>query len=98
MLRKSIALILIVIFIVSFIGCAAHVHKVGVGAKKGIKTEKRQWYALWGLAPLNEIDTRDMANEAIDYEIKTEAGPVDIIIGFFTSWITITSRTVTVTQ
>ncbi len=98
MLKKSIALILIVIFIMSFIGCAAHVHKVGVGAKKGIKAEKRQWYALWGLAPLNEIDTRDMASNAKDYEIKTETGPVDIIISFFTGWITVYSRTVTVTQ
>jgi len=98
MLKKSIALILIVIFLMSFIGCAAHVHKVGVGAKKGIKAEKRQWYALWGLAPLNEIDTRDMANNAKDYEIKTETGAVDIIINMFTGWITVYSRTVTVTQ
>ena len=98
MLKKSLALFLIVIFLVSFVGCAAHVHKIGVGAKKGIKTETRQWYALWGLAPLNEIDTRDMASDAKDYEIKTEAGAVDIIIGFFLGWITVTSRTVTVTQ
>ena len=98
MLKKSIALILIIVFMMSFVGCAVHIHKVGVGAKKGIKSEKRQWYALWGLAPLNEIDSRDMANDAKDYEIKTQSTPVDIILNIFTGWITVYSRTVTVTQ
>lgn len=97
-MKKYVALLLIVVLIISFVGCAAHIHKIGVGAKKGIKTEKRQWYALWGLAPLNEIDTRNMAGDAADYEIKTETSPVDIIINFFTGMITVTSRTVTVTK
>ena len=97
-MKKYVALLLIVVLIISFVGCAAHIHKIGVGAKKGIKTEKRQWYALWGLAPLNEIDTRNMAGDAADYEIKTETSPVDSIINFFTGMITGTSRTVTVTK
>jgi len=96
-MKKVVALILI-IGLIMMLGCAAHVHKVGVGAKKGITVQKRQWYALWGLAPLNEIDTRTMAGDAKDYEIKTEASAVDIIINIFTSYITITSRTVTVTK
>jgi flagellar basal body-associated protein FliL len=96
-MKKAVALILIISLIV-MVACAAHVHKVGVGAKKGISTQKRQWYALWGLAPLNQIDTREMAGDAKDYEIKTEASPVDIILNIFTSYITITSRTVTVTK
>ncbi len=96
-MKKTVALILIISLIV-MLGCAAHIHKVGVGAKKGMTVQKRQWYALWGLAPLNQIDTREMAGDATDYEIKTEASPVDIILNFFTGYLTIVSRTVTVTK
>ena len=96
-MKKFIALLLI-LSVVILIGCEAHIHKVGVGAKQGIVVQKRQWYALWGLAPLNQVDTREMAGNATDYEIKTEKSAVDIIINIFTSYVTITSRTVTVTK
>jgi hypothetical protein len=39
-----------------------------------------------------------MAGGASNYEIKTVTGPVDILIGIPASYITVSSRTVTVTK
>ncbi len=96
-MKKTVALILIIALIL-LIGCEAHIHKVGVGAKEGKAKQARQWYALWGLAPLNQVDTQSMAEGATDYEIKTEKSALDIILNMFTGMITVYSRTVTVTK
>jgi len=95
---KKIAVLFLILLLVVLIGCEAHIHKIGVGAKEGKMKQARQWYALWGLAPLNQIDTRDMADDATDYEIKTEKAALDIILNIFTGWITVYSRTITVTK
>ncbi len=78
------------------IGCAAHVHTVGNGAQGGNMTEARQRYIVWGLVPINEVDTNAMAGGATDYEITTSITPIDFIIGVVAGSITISSRTVTV--
>ncbi len=97
MMKKYIALSLLVL-LVFMIGCSAHLHKVGVGSKTGDATQARQWYALWGLVPLNNVDTQTMAGGAADYEIKTEQSAMDIILNLFTGMITVYSRTVTVVK
>ncbi|MBU1701293.1 MAG: hypothetical protein KJ970_12415 [Candidatus Eisenbacteria bacterium] len=79
-------------------GCAAHVHKVGAGPSGNDIVEARQWYILWGLVPLNEVDSNVMAAGAKDYEITTSQQPLDIIINIFTGIVTVNSRTVTVTK
>ena len=78
------------------IGCAAHVHTVGNGAQGANITEARQWYIVWGLVPINDVDTNAMAGGATDYEIMTSLTPIDFIIGVVAGGITITSRTVSV--
>ena len=95
MFRKLSAAFLIVgmLFV---IGCSAHVHKVGKGAQGYDVTEARQWYIVWGLVPINDVDTNVMAGEATDYEITTSYTPVDFIIGVVAGSITISSRTVSV--
>jgi hypothetical protein len=60
--------------------------------------QQRQWYILWGLVPLNNVDTYHMAGGTKDYEIKTEASALDVIISIFTGIVTVNSRTVTVTK
>ena len=97
-MRKIVTLIMIIVFLTMIIGCAAHVHTVGDGARGGDITEARQWYILFGLIPLNEVDTKDMSGGAENYEIKTEASALDIVMNFFTSLISVYSRTVTVTK
>ncbi len=78
------------------IGCSAHVHKGGNGAQGYNVTEARQWYIVWGLVPINDVDTNAMAGEATDYEITTSYTPIDFIIGVVAGSITISSRTVSV--
>ncbi len=95
MFRKLSALFLIVatLFV---IGCAAHVHKVGKGAQGIDMTVERQWYVLWGLVPINDVDTNTIAEEATDYEITTSVGLVDAIINLVLGQVSVHCRTVTV--
>jgi hypothetical protein len=79
-------------------GCMAHTHVVGTGAQTGMTEEERQWYILWGLVPINDVDSSDMATGAQNYTVETEITPLDFVINIFTSFITVYSRTVTVTK
>ena len=81
-----------------FIGCATHLHSVGHGPQSGVKATARQYYLLWGLVPINTIDTNEMAG--LDINGK-QVGPLDVVINsvsFFTIGMILTSRTVTVTN
>jgi hypothetical protein len=98
MSKKIISLIVIVVIVSLVIGCAAHIHKVGQGAHGAEKKEARQWYVLWGLVPINEIDTQQMADGATDYTIKSEQAALDVIINIFTANVSVVSRTVTVSK
>ena len=96
-MRKAIiAATLISLLIV--VGCSTHIHTVGSGPQSYEIVEARQWYILFGLVPLNTVDTKTMAAGATDYEIKTEQSPLDILMNIFTGQISIYSRTVTVTK
>jgi hypothetical protein len=95
MLRKFSAAVLIV-GILFVIGCSMHVHKVGNGAQGNDMMEARQWYVLFGLVPINEVNTNAMAGAATDYEIRTGHTVFDFIINIFTSVVSVNSRTVTV--
>jgi hypothetical protein len=98
MFKRFTAILMILVFAFVMVGCMANVHKVGNGAQGFDKMEKRQWYILWGLVPLNDVDTQNMAGDAMDYTIKTEHTPLDIVMNIFTGYITVYSRTVTVTK
>ena len=95
MFRKLSAAFLIAAMLV-VIGCSAHVHTVGKGPQGYDVTEARQWYIVWGLVPINEVDTNAMAAGATDYEITTLYSPIDFIIGVVAGSLTISSRTVSV--
>lgn len=95
MLRKCLAVALILgIFVV--IGCSTHIHKVGNGPQGNDMMIGRQWYVLFGLVPINIVDTNAMAGGATDYEIITQHTPIDIVINIFTGVISVNSRTVAV--
>lgn len=95
-LLKSTALMLLMTFALS--SCYTMTHVVGDGAQSGVTTEKRQWYALWGLVPINEVDSKALAGNAEDYTITTTHSFVDQVIGLFTSVVTIVPATVKVTK
>ena len=90
------ALLLVAMFVAS--GCSAHIHVVGDGGDGSETVEKRQWYVLWGLVPINDVDSAELADGAADYTIETEISFLDGIINIFTGVVSVYSRTVTVTK
>jgi len=97
-MRKTVLLVVLAAVMLFLVGCAAHTHVVGNGAQTGSMEQQRQWYVLWGLVPINDVDTKTMAAGTTDYTIKTEQSALDVVINIFTSWVTVYSRTVTVTK
>ena len=89
---------MIIVFAFVMVGCMSHTHVVGNGSQGFEKIEKRQWYILWGLVPLNEVQTEEMAGSAVDYTVKTEYTPLDLVMNLLTQYVTVYSRTVTVSK
>ncbi len=97
-MKKFAVVVLILVFCFSLLGCYTIQHQVGSGASSGVKMEKKQWFILFGLIPLNEVDTKAMAAGTENYTIQTQQSFVDVVIGVFTGYVTIYPRTVTVTK
>ncbi len=97
-MKNVIVLTVVTAMLLVMLGCATHLHVIGNGEQSGQRMEARQWYVLWGLVPINEVDTSMMAAGAQDYTIKTQQSALDVIINIFTGLVTICSRTVTVTK
>ncbi len=95
---KKVLVVLLVVFSMVMISCSTHVHTVGNGPQTGQTETARQWFILFGLVPLNSVDTGAMAGGAADYQIQTQTSGLDIIIGIPASYVTVSSRTVTVTK
>ena len=94
-MKKLILSFAIVLFLSA---CATHTHIIGEGPSTGLTEEKRQYYALYGLVPLNKVDTNAMVGDATDYRLETGVQPVDIAIGAVGGSLSIQSRTVKVTK
>ena len=92
------ATVLLLVAMVVASGCAAHTHVIGDGGDGSETVEKRQWYVLWGLVPINDVDSAELADGAADYTIETEQSALDVIINIFTGVVSVYSRTVTVTK
>ena len=95
---KKVGAVLMLAVMMFMVGCAAHTHVVGNGAQGNEVTQQRQWYVLFGLVPINNVDTEQMAAGTADYTIKTEQSALDVIINIFTGMVSVCSRTVTVTE
>ena len=93
---KKLSAVLLIVGMLFVIGCATHTHVVGNGAQGTDIIESRQWYVLWGMVPINDVDTAAMAGEATDYEIITEVNLLDAVINTVLSEVSIYCRTVTV--
>jgi len=96
--RRIAAATLIITFFLITAGCYKNVHQVGLGAQTGVKIEKRQWFALWGLVPLNEVDSQQLSAGATNYTLRTENTTTDVIIGIVCGAGLFSPRTVSVTQ
>jgi PBP1b-binding outer membrane lipoprotein LpoB len=92
--KKSFLTIFVLALLLS--SCMTLTHVVGSGASSSSVTEKKQWYALWGLVPINTVDSKAMAGGASNYTIKSQEKFVDLIISAITSFVTINVQTVSV--
>ena len=95
-MKKVLVLLLVIAMFAS--SCAVHRHTIGKGPQSGVKTERRQWYALWGLVRIGDVSIPEMSGGASDYEIYTRVNGIDWLINFFLGWTTIQSRSVRVTK
>jgi predicted small secreted protein len=66
--------------------CNATMHTVGNGGSGDCKSpssydaKKKQWYILYGLVPLNRVDSKDLAGGAQNYTIRTTTSFGDYLI------------------
>jgi len=99
-MKKAVVMIMIVSSLF-LIGCSTHFHTVGTGPQTGVSNTARQFYLLYGLIPLNSVDTGAMAEGAANYEIQTQVGPMDLVINVASAVAIagiVSSRSVTVTK
>ena len=94
-IKAFLGIFLLVFFLSS---CMSLTHVVGNGASSGVSSEKKQWYALWGLVPINTVDSKAMAGGASNYTINSKVKFVDYIISAFTSIVTVNVQTVSVSK
>tara|TARA_B100001093_G_C26246847_1_gene766844 strand:+ start:224 stop:520 length:297 start_codon:yes stop_codon:yes gene_type:complete len=81
--------------------CSTHSHVIGDGPQTGVSTTARQYYILFGLVPLNKVDTNSMIDGATNYQLETGQQGVDVLISMAAGLIiptTVSSRTVKVTK
>lgn len=98
MFKKFVAIFLLVAFAMMFAGCYTQTFVVGNGGQNTTQVEERQWYILWGLVPLNTVNSNAMAGNADNYTIVTQHTFVDVLIGIVTGIVTVSPKTVKVTK
>ncbi|MBL8756691.1 MAG: hypothetical protein JNK15_25570 [Planctomycetes bacterium] len=77
-------------------GCVSHRHVVGLGGSDTNVVAARQYYVMFGLFAVNDVDTQRMAGDLTSYSIETGYGLVDVVLAPFLLPLTLTSRTVKV--
>ena len=98
-MRKSLLSVACALLLTaSLTSCHTLDHQIGTGAKGNSEESERQWYILFGLIPINEIDSQDMAGGATNYDVKSEVTFADILLSIVTGLVTIDCQTVTVTK
>ncbi len=98
MKRRILSLVAVVVTAALLTSCAAHLHTIGDGPKGNTVLKQKQWFILFGLVPLNKVDTHAMAGDATNYEIKTVSNVDDVLISIITNYVTVHPRTVIVTK
>ena len=83
-IKRAFMVAVTAIVLVSLGGCMTHEHIVGTGAATGYTESSKQWFLLYGLIPLGNVDTKAMAGGAPDYKIVTQTTIIDAIISNIT--------------
>jgi len=81
-------------------GCFTFTHTVGNGPANAkapvVAAEETRWFALYGIVPFNDADSKSLAGGARDYRVTTKFTVLDCVITCFTSFVTIYRQTVIV--
>lgn len=76
-------------------GCFTFRHTVGNGpGPKPIVTKETQWFALYGLVPLDQVDSQTLAGVTRDYRITTKFTFFDALLSSVTSFATFYRQTI----
>ena len=79
-------------------GCYTVNHTIGTGGDTPVASE-RQWYVLWGLVPITNLDGGQMAKTkglTNNYTIQTQANFLDDVLNFLTGIVSVWGQTITV--
>jgi hypothetical protein len=107
-MKKVLLVLVSLILVFSFIGCATILVKAPEGKNLQIASgnapsdygkSKMVWYVLWGLVPIGDNTTADLLADAPNGSkvfVKTQLTPIDAIITALLSFATIQTRTVSV--
>ncbi|MEO0480928.1 MAG: hypothetical protein AAF196_15760 [Planctomycetota bacterium] len=79
-------------------GCAVNEHTVGDGSTGLGETRERQFYFLFGLFRLNEVDSEAMAENSTSYRIRSAYEFTDILLSIVLAPLTVSTRSVEVTR
>ncbi len=82
--------------VASMTSCLSMEHTVGQGAQGAQLSTERQWYVLWGLVPINKVDSKAMADHSENYTVKTAITPLDFVINAVTGVVSVYSQSVEV--
>ncbi len=96
-LKHSLTLLMLVSTL-TLTSCFTMTHVVGKGAQSNNTQIAKQWYALWGLVPINTVDTKAMAGDTPNYTVTTEMTFIDGLISGILNFVSINTRTVEVTK
>jgi hypothetical protein len=95
---KKLLVLLTIVIALTFSSCYSVEHTVGDGSKTGVVVKQKQWYAVWGLVPIIEVDSKALAGGAENYTVTTKHTFVDMLISSITSAVSICCQTVEVTK
>ena len=101
------AFLAVIAIIISLSSCYTYRQDIGKGIVKTDRTDtlkarpkiisvtQKRWYLMWGLSPLNTVDSKKMAKGAKDYTIRQRFSFTDFLIGIPTAYF-LSTQTVTV--
>ncbi|MBI5805468.1 hypothetical protein HZA73_05435 [candidate division TA06 bacterium] len=102
-MKKLFASFFLVVFCLSFIGCATI--KVGGNAQLAPTTStgekiaaKRCWYVLWGLVPIGDNSTDSIVPANSKVRVETKMSVVDFLLSGLLGVLTIQTKTAEVYQ
>ena len=79
-------------------GCFSMTTTVGAGPMSVPPKEAytHRWFALYGLYPMDDLDSKSLSGGAKDYRVTTEFTFEDVVMSAFTSFATFYRQTVIV--